>query len=315
MGMLQAKLNSFLDSLKSPEDWLILADFLEEQDLSAEAELVRCQRRLRNNPEDSQARRLEERLLTTGVRPPVFVNSQGMKLARVPAGTFWMGGGGGKAGDKQVEIAADFYLGIHLVTQEQWQALMGSNPSFFSRSGDGKDKVKRISDAELNQFPVESVSWEDAQEFIQRLNAREGTGEWTYRLPTDAEWEYACRGGATSQQDCSYHFYFDQPTNDLSSTQANFDGNFPVGSGAEGPYLQRTTKVGTYRPNRLGLFDMHGNVWEWCEDLYDEGPCRVDRGGSWSYPAESCRATGRGSYGPAGSSFGPGLRLARVPVK
>ncbi len=315
MGMLQAKLNSFLDRLHGPEDWLIFADFLEEEGKSAEAELIRCQWRLRDNPEDSQARRWEEQLLTRGVRPPVYVNSLGMRFARVSAGTFWMGGGGGTAGDRQVEIAADFYLGIHQVTQEQWQILMTNNPSWFSRNGKGKDGVKDIPDAELKQFPVECVSWEDAQEFIQRLNAQEGNSEWVYCLPTEAEWEYACRGGASSKEECSFHFYFDQPTNDLSSTQANFDGNYPEGTGKQGPYLERTTKVGSYMPNRLGLYDMHGNVWEWCEDLYEGGPSRVIRGGSWGLSGSGCRASFRDWFVPDYRCSRLGLRLARVPVQ
>src|SRR5262249_55726862 len=153
-----------------------------------------------------------------------ITNTIGMKFVRVPRGKFWMGGGGGKAGDRQVDIPQDFYLGVHEVTQGQWQALMGNNSSWFSRTGDGKDPVKDIPDAALRRFPVESVSWEDAQEFIKQLNAREKNqlGEWVYRLPLEAEWEYACRGGASSKEDCSFDFYLDRPTNDLSSEQANF---------------------------------------------------------------------------------------------
>ena len=92
-----------------------------------------------------------------------------------------------------------------------------------------------------------------------------------YRLPSEAEWEYACRGGATSEEECSYHFYFAKPTNDLSSKEANFNGNFPFGKADKGPYLGRTTKVGSYAPNKVGLYDMHGNVWQWCEDLWEKG--------------------------------------------
>src|SRR5208282_4677973 len=103
-----------------------------------------------------------------------------------------------------------------------------------------------------------------------------------YRLPSEAEWEYACRGGATSEKECSYHFYFDKPTNDLSSKQANFNGEIPFGKGKKGPYLGRTTKVGSYAPNKLGLYDMHGNVYQWCAELdRPSGSDRVVRGGSW----------------------------------
>jgi eukaryotic-like serine/threonine-protein kinase len=202
------------------------------------------------------------------------------------------------------------------VTQGQWQDVMGKNPSYFSRDGRGKKKVKDIKDEELKLFPVERVSWEDAQEFIKKLNEKEGGNGFVYRLPCEAEWEYACRGGATSEEDCSYHFYFEKPTNDLSSTQANFDGNDPYGKGEKGPCLGRTTKVGSNAPNKLGLYDMHGNVWQWCEDLYDpKGSARVVRGGSWISFGLGCRAAYRLSYAPSDRYDYVGFRLARVPVR
>ena len=138
-----------------------------------------------------------------------------------------------------------------------------------------------------------------------------------YRLPSEAEWEYACRGGATSEEECSYHFYFAKPTNDLSSKEANFNGNFPFGKADKGPYLGRTTKVGSYAPNKLGLYDMHGNVWQWCEDLWDKGGSgRVYRGGSWGYGGGTyCRAAVRCGNAPADRSYYLGFRLARVPVR
>lgn len=207
----------------------------------------------------------------------------------VPAGTFWMGGGGGKAGERQVEIPSAFYLGAYPVTQAEWQAVMGNNPSWFSRGGDGKDAVKDIPDADLKQFPVEQVSWDDVQEYLKRLNAKEKDSGWTYRLPTSAEWEYACRGGATSEDASKYRFYFAEPTDALSSDRANFDGNFP--DAPKGKYLARTTKAGSYPPNRLGIYDMHGNVFEWTSDLYDGGPARVIRGGSWFHFEYFCRAS------------------------
>jgi formylglycine-generating enzyme required for sulfatase activity len=249
--------------------------------------------------------------------PREFTNSIGMKFVLVPQGTFWMGGGGGKPGDKQVEIKQDFYLGKYEVTQGQWEAVMGpdkDHPIWYSRKGGGAKDVKDIPDAELKQFPVENVSWDEAQAFIKKLNEREkGHGGWVYRLPTEAEWEYSCRGGATSQEDCSYHFYFDRPTNDLSSEQANFDGRYPAGNARQGEYLQRTTKVGSYKPNRLGVYDMHGNVWEWCEDSYDGGPDRVIRGGGWDYDGVYCRAADRSGGAPGDRYYDLGFRLARVP--
>jgi len=244
-------------------------------------------------------------------RPREIVNSLRMKLVLVPRGTFWMGYRGSQ---RQVEIPHDFYMAATPVTQEQWQAVIGSNPSFFSRNGKGADRVKGISDTDLKQFPVECVSWEDVQEFLQRLNAREKDSGFLYRLPTEAEWEYSCRGGAISQKDCAFDFYFSQPTNDLSSEQANFNGNYPAGNAPKGKYLRRTTKVGSYKPNRLGLYDMHSNVWEWCEDHFEAGgSARVIRGGSWSDRGTSCRASIRGSYEPSDRGYDLGFRLAAVP--
>jgi formylglycine-generating enzyme required for sulfatase activity len=246
------------------------------------------------------------------VRPPTLTNSLGMKFVLVPRGTFWMGGGGGQPGDRQVEIAHDFYLGVYQVTQQQWQAIMGRNPSWFSRTGTGKDKVKEVSDADLAQFPVELVSWEDVQQFIRKLKERDkGHAGWVPRLPTEEEWEYACRGAACSREDCSFDFYFDQPTNDLSSTQANFNGNDPAGSAAKGPYLERTAKVGSYQPNRLGIYDLHGNVWEWTDSV--DGSDQVLRGGCWYRVGSHCRAANRISRAPSLRRYSLGFRLALCP--
>jgi uncharacterized protein (TIGR02996 family) len=275
--------------LADPADdapWLIYADWLEERG-------------------DPRADAYRHRRLT---------NSLDMQLTLVPRGTFWMGGGGGQPGSRQVEIPHDFYIGVYPVTREQWRAVMGNNPSWFSRAGGGKHAVKNITEADRRQFPVECVSWDDVQQFLQELNAGEKDSGWTYRLPTEAEWEYACRGGACSKKDCSFDFYFDQPTNDLSSTQANFNGRHPAGKAPKGPYLVRTSKVGSYKPNRLGIYDMHGNVWEWCHDSWEEEvSARVIRGGSWRHHGEYCRVAYRVSHEPAYRLHNLGFRLARVP--
>jgi uncharacterized protein (TIGR02996 family) len=254
-------------------NWLVYADWLEE----------------RGDPRAALYRR---RRLT---------NSIAMAFVLVPRGTFWMGDGGGKPGDRQVEIAHEFYLGVYPVTQGQWQAIMGSNPSYFSRTGGGATKVEKIADTDLKQFPVEQVSWDDAQEFIRKLNEQEpAPSGWVYRLPTEEEWEYASRGGASSQEECSFDFYLDQPTNDLSSTRANFNGNYPAGSAAKGPYRGRTTKVGSYPPNHLGFYDLHGNVWQWTASV--QGSDRVFRGGGWGSSGTGCRAADRVRCTPTGGT-------------
>jgi formylglycine-generating enzyme required for sulfatase activity len=241
----------------------------------------------------------------------------GMKFVALPKATFYMGWDGAfnKKGVK-TEIKEDFEIAVHTLTQEQWQAVMGNNPSYFSRAGGGKDKVKDIPDADLKLFPVEQVSWDDAQDYIKKLNEKEAGRGYVYRLPSEAEWEYACRGEATSEEECSYHFYLDKPTNDLSSKQANFDGNEPFGKADQGPYLGRPTKVGSYAPNKLGLYDMHGNVYQSCADLFEPGASdRVYRGGCWYYDAFICRTALRVRNTSVHRHYDLGFRLARVPVK
>jgi uncharacterized protein (TIGR02996 family) len=274
--------------LEHPEDaanWLVYADWLEERG-------------------DPRAALYRQRRLT---------NRSGMEFVLVPRGTFWRGGRGGEPGDQPVAIAHEFYLGVYPVTQGQWQAVMGSNPSYFSRRGGGQGEVAKISAADLKQFPVERVSWEDAQEFIQKVNEQDqGRSGWVCRLPTEEEWEYACRGAARSRGECAFDFYLDRPTNDLSSTQANFRGNYPAGSAAKGPHLERPTKVGSYQPNRLGIYDLHGNVWEWTASGWSSD--RVSRGGSGLNFGSDCRAAIRGRFTPTLRYFVLGFRLARVPV-
>ncbi len=197
---------------------------------------------------------------------------------RLPKGTFYMGWYGPDKPGKKTELKEDFEIAVHTVTQSQWQALMDNNPSWFSRDGGGKESIQDVSADALKQFPVEHVSWEDAQAFIEKLNEREKRSGWSYRLPAEAEWEYACRGGATSEQECAYHFYFAKPTNDLSAEQANFGG---VATDTDAPiekHPERTTRVGAYPPNKLRLCDMHGNVWQWCQDAYEKKRAPGDPG-------------------------------------
>jgi hypothetical protein len=223
-----------------------------------------------------------------------------MEFVIVPKGKSWLRGGKDRLGDQEVEIPADFYLGKYEVTQEEWEKVMGGNPSHFSRTGEGKDAVKAVSDADLKRFPVENVSWDQCQIFVAKLNQRENESGWVYRLPTGPEWEYACRGGPMADKlNGAFDFYFAKPTNTLLPEQANFDNG-----------SKRTCKVGSYEANRLGLFDMHGNVWEWCDDT--ETP-RVSRAGAWDSPSAQCGAVQRLHVPPADRLNSVGLRLARVP--
>jgi len=240
-----------------------------------------------------------------------------MTFVRLPKGTFYSHTVSGPKLVSRVPVTEDFEIAVHDVTQGQWEAVMGNNPSWFSRNGKGRVSVLDISDEELKLFPVETVSWDDAQAFIKKLNDRELGRGYLYRLPTQAEWEYACRGGATSKEECLYGFYFDKPTNELSSDQANFDGNYPYGKALlKGKYLERTTRVGAYPSNKLGLCDMHGNVWQWCADLNDlKEPVRVICGGSWISHGVNCLAANRMRLTPSNRVHDLGFRLARVPVR
>ena len=246
----------------------------------------------------------------TTTRPGALVrNRLGMELVYIPAGSFLMGSPSSEVAREPdegprhlVTIGEGFYMGRYEVTQAQWRALMGRDPSYFKRCG---------------RCPVEGVSWHDARAFIRKLNAR--SGRFTYRLPTEAEWEYACRAGTTTP------FAFGSS---LSSGQANFNG-FPYGGAAEGVNRRRTTPVGSFRPNAWGLYDMHGNVWEWCEDWhnysYDGAPAdgsawlggglrrfRVLRGGSLKDRGYYLRSAERGGAAPDSRGY-YGFRVVAVP--
>jgi len=250
-----------------------------------------------------------------------FTNSIGMKFVLIPAGEFMMGSPESEedhSSDGQqhrVRITKPFYLGVYEVTQEQYERVMGENPSYFSRTGRGKDHV---TGRDARNHPVEQVSWDDAVEFCRKLSTREGR---TYRLPTEAEWEYACRAGTQTP----FHF-----GSQLNGREANCDGKYPYGTQTKGPYFLRTTEVGFYRPNAWGLYDMHGNVWEWCQDwcdgdYYDDSPTddpqgptsgsfRVNRGGGWGNPARYCRSANRVGNLPGNEREDLGFRAALVPA-
>lgn len=245
---------------------------------------------------------------TTALLSPTYKNGIGMEFVLVPKGKSWLGGGKDKVGDKEVQIPADFYLGKYEVTQEEWVKVMGENPSHFSRTGGGRDVVKDIPDADLKRFPVEHVTWDQCQLFVAKVNKLENESGWLYRLPTEMEWEYACRGGPLADKlDSAFDFYFARPTNTLLPEQANAC-----------QVLDRSCKVGSYLPNRLGLFDMHGNLFEWCEkpkDEADEPMRRAARGGGWYWQNSTpCRAGHSSERSRSDRVHTLGLRVARVPI-
>ena len=199
-----------------------------------------------------------------------------------------------------------FWLGKYEVTQTEWAAVMGANPSVFD--GKNANKAKAL---DTSRFPVENVSWNDCQDFLKRLNAKAGAVEKTLgtyaplTLPHEDEWEFACRGGKGNGQP----FHFGAV---LDGRQANCDGTVPWGGRMPGPNLGRPTTVGSYGkddPHPWGLCDMHGNVEEWCENTQVLGEVsRVLRGGAWAAPAWVCRSANRSSA-PSVRSYRAGLRV------
>jgi serine/threonine protein kinase len=227
-----------------------------------------------------------------------------MKLAWVPPGQSWLGGGGGKPGTQEFTLTKGLWCGVYPVTQAEWQAVMGNNPSSL---------------AGHPRHPVEQVSWDDVQEFLRKLNSRLAASGLAYRLPSTEEWEYICRGGPISQAQSAFHFYFARsksdltsaPTNDLSSRQANLDGDYSPGSASKGPNVQATSEVGSYLPNPLGIYDLHGNVWEWTST--PEGSSRLIRGGGWGNRAEDCTVSDWGRGVPDFRDRDLGVRVLAVP--
>jgi formylglycine-generating enzyme required for sulfatase activity len=246
-------------------------------------------------------------------------------MVKIPAGTFVMGSPLTETGRRidetqhTVTLTRDFYMSKYELTQGEYQAVMGSNPSTFT--------------GDLNR-PVENVSWNDATSYCRKMTASERAAGrlpagWEYRLPTEAEWEYACRAGTST----AFHY-----GPELRSGMANFQGHYeyPPGPGelngyhynTNGTFLGRTTAVGSYQPNAFGLHDMHGNVWEWCLDWWDaylggsaidpRGPAsgytRVIRNGRWNNLATICRSAYRSSYTPDLRIFNFGFRTVLAPV-
>jgi len=242
-----------------------------------------------------------ERLWLASSRTIELPGRNHMELEYIPAGTFMMGSPetekerGSDETHHQVTISKPFYMGKYQVTQEEWQTVMGNNPSHFKGA----------------RLPVEQVSWDDAKAFCAKVKQQTGQA---IRLPTEAQWEYACLAGTTTP----FHF-----GTELNGTHANCAGNYPYGTTTEGPFLGKTSTVGNYPANAWGLHDMHGNVWEWCSDWYGEYPVirvtdpqgqqkgenRVLRGGSWLNYSLYCRASYRDGSNPGYRFNGSGFRV------
>jgi len=227
-----------------------------------------------------------------------LINSIGIKFVFISPGTFKMGSPDeeyGRYNDETyhyVTLTKGFLMATTAVTQYQWERVIGNNPSKFMKKG--------------KKYPVENVSWNDVQKFIKKLNKMEQTD--SYCLPTEAEWEYACRAGSTSR----YCFGSDEK---MLDEYAWFRKNFD----------EMTYPVKQKKPNAWGLYDMHGNVWEWCEDWYGDypnehvtdpigpngGSNRVIRGGCWSFLTRNFRSANRGMSKPSNRNFKIGFRIIR----
>jgi serine/threonine-protein kinase len=254
--------------------------------------------------------------------PAAFTNSIGMQLVQIPAGRFTMGSPAGEVGralapeieaPHEVWITRPFYMGACEVTQQQYQDVTGDNPSHFSPTGGGRQQV---ADLDPRCLPVESVTWEQANRFCRLLSQRpeEQKAGRVYRLPTEAEWEYACRAGTTGP----FHF-----GDALSSDLANVNGKRPYGGAAAGESRPHPVAVGSFPANAFGLYDMHGNVWEWCADRYGPyragvqvdprgplaGDTRVCRGGAFLFAPADCRSAVRYARDPRLASEQIGFRV------
>ncbi|MEB3149042.1 MAG: bifunctional serine/threonine-protein kinase/formylglycine-generating enzyme family protein [Sphaerospermopsis sp.] len=236
-------------------------------------------------------------------------NGVTLEMVEIPGGTFLMGSPEtekdralNEGPQRQVTVPS-FFMGKYPLTQAQYQAIMGDNPSRFK--GDGSTTL-------TNQRPVERVSWNDAVNFCERLSQKTGK---TYRLPSEAQWEYACRAGTTTP------FYFGES---ITTDLVNYNGNETYGSAPKGEYRQQTTDVGSFPPNAFGLYDMHGNVWEWCLDdwvdynnaptdgsaVTSQGGRKLLRGRSWGNNPRDCRSAYRSiSLDPGSSDLDYGFRL------
>jgi formylglycine-generating enzyme required for sulfatase activity len=259
---------------------------------------------------------------TEDIRTPLAMVADewtGMTLVELPPGRFTMGSASSEVGRNDdeilhdVEITRPFLIGQFEVTQQEWRTVMGTSPSQFGTCG--------------GRCPVENVTFFDVQQFLTRMNAHVAPPQskapsLRFRLPTEAEWEYACRARTTGP--------FSTGEN-LTTAQANYNGHQPYGSFATGDFRQKPTAVGMFPLNPWGLGDMHGNVWEWTADWYGPyaesafanidphgppaGDARVIRGGSWFFDANSARCALRYTHAPQDKGFSLGFRAAADRIR
>jgi formylglycine-generating enzyme required for sulfatase activity len=255
-------------------------------------------------------------------------NSIGMRLVLIPAGRYLAGSpaGAAHADDDErprhlVEIRRPFYLGAYEVTQAEFERVMGTNPSWYRPGGPGADQVRG---QDTRRFPVDMVSFDDMLEFCRRLSAlsAERSAGREYRLPTEAEWEYACRAGSATAFHCG-------PA--LSPAQANIAADNQPLAALPAATEHGPVPVGSFPPNAFGLYDMHGNVWEGCSDRYafdyyahapaadPQGPAagtgRVVRGGDWRFPAAFARSANRDFTRASRRDLGNGFRVAMTKAE
>jgi formylglycine-generating enzyme required for sulfatase activity len=254
--------------------------------------------------------------------------SVSLEMVSIPSGSFIMGASKDEENSRDnerpqhlVNVPA-FFMGKYPITQAQYKAVMGTNPSYFK---DKPDSASR---------PVENVSWEDAQAFCKKLSE---LTKREYKLPSEAQWEYACRAMPSPPAPLPLGeggkkiyppFHFGET---ISTKVANYNGNYTYGRGEKGEYRKETTPVGHYKvANEFGLYDMHGNVWEWCEDDWHsnyegaptDGSAWIDakskesnktkhplRGGSWLYNPPNCRSAYRGYNDLVNRNFNIGFRV------
>jgi len=245
------------------------------------------------------------------------INGTILDLVVIPAGTFLMGSPSSELqrdddeGPQRTVNIASFLIGQYAVTQAQWRAVAGLSKRQIDLKSDP-------SSFKGDNLPVDSVTWFEAVEFCDRLSQFTGR---SYRLPSEAEWEYACRAATTTP------FYFGET---ITTDLVNYDGNYTYGSGPKGIYRQKTTVVGSFPPNAFGLYDMHGNLWEWCADPWHENynsaptdgsvwesggntQSRVLRGGSWIDVPRNCRGALRSWYVPGSRKRDFGFRVVSSP--